>query len=227
MVWKACPSGRAGPLVRSGTQSWRRGPVSYEAAGRPGRSGPRAVMGSAGVDSARTRAGGAAGGPLRPPGWLHGCPAPQAQEGGQEAAPEARTATEGTSWGPGAARGDTAGRPVPAGGDPGRRGSGASPPPPPDLGLALESADRGQAWRPGWAHAILAQRVLRRSTRAPCSKHLRHFASRVTSLAKGHPRPPSPGSRPAAPVVSSPIPVSGRCVRASAGVFGGCRWGCA
>ena len=130
MVWKACPSGRAGPLVRSGTQSWRRGPVSYEAAGRPGRSGPRAVMGSAGVDSARTRAGGAAGGPLRPPGWLHGCPAPQAQEGGQEAAPEARTATEGTSWGPGAARGDTAGRPVPAGGDPGRRGSGASPPPP-------------------------------------------------------------------------------------------------
>ena len=128
MVWKACPSGRAGPLVRSGTQSWRRGPVSYEAAGRPGRSGPRAVMGSAGVDSARTRAGGAAGGPLRPPGWLHGCPAPQAQEGGQEAAPEARTATEGTSWGPGAARGDTAGRPVPAGGDPGRRGSGASLP---------------------------------------------------------------------------------------------------
>ena len=115
----------------------------------------------------------------------------------------------------------------PCGWRPGPAWVWSQPPSPPDLGLALESADRGQAWRPGWAHAILAQRVLRRSTRAPCSKHLRHFASRVTSLAKGHPRPPSPGSRPAAPVVSSPIPVSGRCVRASAGVFGGCRWGCA
>ena len=177
------------------------------------------------------------------PGWLHGCPAPQAQEGGQEAAPEALTATDGTSWGPGAARGDGAGRPVPAGGDPGPAWVWSQPHFPLDLGLALESADRGQAWRPGWAHChralrghllllenqgvILAQRVLCRSTRAPCSKHLRHFASRVTSLAKGHPRLPSPGSRPAAPVVSSPIPVSGRRVRASASVFGGCRRGCA